>query len=138
MSRISYTQAVYELAEVISENPNYVYGRAPAFTDELAEAYQPSCLYTHRVNGELTPGCLLGRWLHEKHDVPLEKLRQADRRAIGGIRALLAWLEIEVTPKAWDFLSVLQTEQDDHEPWGKAFWKTVKDYRNVTWRDDAA
>lgn len=91
----------------------------------------PSCLYAHKDG----PGCLIGTWVAEMHNVPLAELAAADdndgvgddvydQAALSLRRLIFGALGIDGThPDAeliYRFCADVQTAQDQGTPWVEA------------------
>lgn len=135
MIKIDYNTAVSTANEIIAEaGPDHVY--------EMTVTHGSTrlvCSYLEEdENGMLTvPSCIVGRILH-KLGVPASAMEPYNTGATAS--QLLGTLSTDelltFTPKASNFLSKLQLEQDSKEPWGDAMEMAVGEVARFKWDDD--
>jgi len=114
MTQLFYEQVRDEFKQLVDENPDFVY-RPPNGSD---------CLYVHVDGDNMTPGCIVGHWLHRFHGIPLYRLRGIEGNGAAlGASTLGVWL----SSKACSFLVGLQARQDSGIPWRMTFDMAVED-----------
>jgi hypothetical protein len=90
------------------------------------EDYKPNrCLYVH----DRTPGCIVGTWLHNKHNVSLEVLRGREGLHAGALISVLRESGFKIDSQARQFTCDVQYEQDHHQlGWVEAVRKVADRY----------
>ena len=117
---INFQTATDELAKVVADadrGEHTVYARP--LLDQRPVTAGMKCLYVHVTAESIAPGCVMGRWLHVYHGVPLHRLAQFDGNE--PITNVLDQLGIAVTPRAAKFLRGMQSLQDIGVTWGAAY-----------------
>ena len=114
MTQLSYEQVRDEFKQLVDENPDFVY-RPPNGSD---------CFYVHVDGDNMTPGCIVGHWLHRFRGIPLYRLQGIEGNGAAPGASILG---VRLSSKAGSFLSGLQTKQDSGIPWRMAFDMAVED-----------
>jgi hypothetical protein len=111
---ITYVQAVDEFATIVAENPTYIYVMPDG----------AGCMYVHGLieDDTLTPGCIIGVWLHRFHGVPLKTLQKYEgESALTLINELVTQnLMVGVEPDVVRLAVHLQQKQDSGRSWSEA------------------
>lgn len=120
---ITYGQVVQEMEEIVREVGDSYYYEPPP--DSLHPG-RPMCYYVHSAGGgSLTPGCIVGVWLHRFHHVALETLQELEGKSAQGVLIVLRDRGvIEIEPPAIALVLAIQKLQDG--------WDTSRPVQ--TWR----
>lgn len=123
---IDYDQTLRELEMIVADAPPcYVYS-GPA-------GWQPGdmCSYVHEdADGRLSPGCIVGHWLHRFRGIDLDVLRFHEGRGAMRLTTLLTEsgdLAESVHVDAGYFLLKVQLAQDSGLPWADAVHDAASD-----------
>lgn len=102
--------------------------------------YEPpggeSCEYTHVINDQIVPGCIVGQGFYDK-GIPLERIHN-----LGGGSAFNFIKELErnglanVSENAGIFLRKIQVEQDQGMAWGNALDFALSGMRDYLFNEE--
>lgn len=129
MTAVTFDQVVEQFAEIVAEQP-------PGYTYPRQSRSGPA-LYVH---GDV-PGCIVGRWLHTRHGVPLEVFAGLEGTAGAGV--VMHLLADEVLPRDFldhpssaltlKFLQAIQIFQDEPYTWQHALDRAHKLVTSAPW-----
>jgi hypothetical protein len=124
LKRITYGQVIAEMDAIIREVGNdYVY-RPPGPPTVMG---RPMCYYVHEAGGgSLTPGCIVGVWLHRFHHIALATLQSFEGKSAQGLLIGLRDMKLlDIETQAMMLVLQVQKLQDG--------WEGIA--RPATWRD---